>query len=244
MHAGIRPAPVQSGPPAGLPVHHGYVHEAGRDVSVHAVAEALAPQWDQLLARHTSDPTAAIVGRRLLDSWCEPHRRYHSVWHLRDILRGVDDLASYADDSDAVRIAAWYHDAVYAGRPDDEERSARRAEEELSRLGVAPTVVDEVARLVRMTVTHDPAPGDRNAEVLSDADLASLAVPAERYRLNTAAIRTEYAHVSDEAFRKGRLQVLTSLLEGPGVFRTAPGRRRWESAARENLRAELAMLSR
>ncbi len=163
--------------------------------------------------------------------------------HLRDVLRGVDDLAAYADDPDAVRIAAWYHDAVYAGRPDDEERSARRAEEELSRLDVAPRLVDEVARLVRMTVTHDPAPGDRNAEVLSDADLASLAVSSERYRLNTAAIRQEYAHVPDEVFRKGRMQVLTSLLEGPGVFRTGPGRQLWEAAARENLLAELATLS-
>ena len=113
----------------------------------------------------------------------------------------------------------------------------------LTRLDVAPRLVDEVARLVRMTVTHDPAPGDRNAEVLSDADLASLAVSSERYRLNTAAIRQEYAHLPDEVFRKGRMQVLTSLLEGPGVFRTGPGRQLWEAAARENLLAELATLS-
>lgn len=223
-------------------MHHGSV----QDVSAREVADvavALAPEWDALLARQTVDPAAGSVGRRLLASWCEPHRSYHSVWHLRDILRVVDDLAGYADDPDAVRIAAWYHDAVYAGRPDDEERSARRAEEELSRLAVAPELVDEVARLVRMTVSHDPAPGDRNAEVLSDADLSSLAAPAERYRLNSAAIRREYSHVPDDVFRKGRLQVLTALLEGPGVFRTEPGRRRWEAAARENLRSELATLS-
>ena len=213
-------------------------HRAARDE-----AGTLVPEWHQLLARYTAAPAADSVGRRLLDSWCEPHRHYHSVSHLRDVLRGVDELAECADDPDAVRIAAWYHDAVYAGRPDDEECSARRAEEELSRLDVAPGLVDEVARLVRMTVAHDPAPGDRNAEVLSDADLASLAVSSERYRLNTAAIRREYAHVPDEVFRKGRMQVLTALLEGPGVFRTAPGRQRWEAAARENLLAELATLS-
>lgn len=89
-----------------------------------------------------------------------------------DILVRVEQLADHADDPDAVRLAAWYHDCVYEGLPDDEERSARRAEEDLSRLGVAPAMVDEVARLVRMTVTHDPAPGDHNGEVLSDADLA------------------------------------------------------------------------
>ena len=196
-----------------------------------------------LLARHTANPGAVAVGRELLASWSEPHRRYHGVSHLRDILTHVEELAGFADDGDAVRLAAWYHDSVYAGLPDDEERSARRAEADLSWLGLEPQLVDEVARLVRMTITHDPAPGDHNGEVLSDADLASLAVPRERYALNTAAIRAEYAHIPDEVFRKGRLQVLVGLLDGPGVFRTRQARQQWEGPAQENLRAELATLT-
>lgn len=179
----------------------------------------------------------------LLAAWSEPHRRYHGVSHLRDILTHVEELAGWADDADAVRLAAWYHDSVYAGLPDDEERSARRAEDDLSGLGLEPQLIDEVARLVRMTITHDPAPGDHNGEVLSDADLASLAVPRERYELNTAAIRAEYAHIPDEVFRKGRLQVLAGLLEGRGVFRTERARELWEGAAQGNLRAELATLT-
>jgi predicted metal-dependent HD superfamily phosphohydrolase len=203
----------------------------------------LLDTWAALIARHTDDPGAADAGRALLAAWSEPHRRYHSVAHLRAVLAGVEELADDADDADAVRLAAWYHDAVYHGLPDDEERSAQLAERDLSRLGVAPTTVDEVARLVRMTVTHAPAPGDHNGEVLSDADLAALAVPWENYRSNTADIRAEYAHISDEAFRKGRNQVLVGLLESPRVFRTTEGRRRWEEAARRNLRAELAALA-
>ena len=102
-------------------------------------------------------------------------------------------------------------------------------------------MVDEVARLVRLTVRHDPAAGDRNGEVLCDADLAALAVPAQSYRQNSADIRAEYAHVPDDAFRKGRTQVLLALLRG-SVFRTDDGRQRWEAAARANLQAELAAL--
>lgn len=203
----------------------------------------LLERWAELLARHTADPGAQNVGRELLAAWSEPHRRYHSLEHLRDILGHVEELAVLAEDADAVRLAAWYHDSVYAGRPDDEELSARRAEDDLSGLGVPPQLVDEVARLIRMTVSHDPAPGDHNGEVLSDADLASLAVPRERYVSNTAAIRAEYRHVPDDVFRKGRLQVLANLLGGPGVFRTEHARRHWESLAQENLRAELATLT-
>ncbi len=200
-------------------------------------------EWEQLIARHTADPGATVAGQRLLAAWSQPQRSYHSVAHLRDVLSRVDELASCADDPDAVRLAAWYHDAVYAGRPDDEERSAQFAECDLTELGVSPAMVSEVARLVRMTVTHDPAPGDRNGETLSDADLSALAVPGEQYRRNTAAIRAEYAHIPDEVFRKGRVQVLVALLESPAVFRTGHGHRAWEDAARANMRAELAGLS-
>lgn len=202
----------------------------------------LHARWTELITRHTGDPDAPGAGRRLLDAWAEPHRTYHGLTHLRDVLDRVDELAAYAEEPDAVRLAAWYHDVVYAGLPDDEERSARRAEAELAALGVAPQLVAEVARLVRMTVGHDPVPGDRNAEVLSDADLSALALPAEDYRRNTAAIRAEYAHIPDEAFRKGRLQVLVALLEGSALFRTEYARQRWEAAARANLTAELAVL--
>jgi len=203
----------------------------------------LLESWVALITRQSADPDAIEVGRGLLAAWSEPHRRYHGMTHLCDIIERVEELAPYADDADAVRLAAWYHDAVYAGLPDDEERSARRAEEELSRLNVAPELIAEVARLVRMTVTHDPATGDRNGEVLSDADLAALAVPSDTYQANTAAIRAEYTHVPAEAFRKGRAQVLVAFLAGPGVFRTAYARREWEATARDNMRAELAGLT-
>ncbi|CAJ1578654.1 metal-dependent phosphohydrolase [[Mycobacterium] wendilense] len=204
--------------------------------------EELIRAWRALIAPHTSAPQAEEVGRALLASWSEPHRRYHDLVHLRGVLTAIDELAALATDPDAVRLAAWYHDAVYDGSPDDEERSARRAETELTALGVAADLVAEVARLVRMTVEHDPAPGDRNAEVLSDADLAALAVGAEDYRRNSAAIRSEYAHVSDEAFRAGRARVIEAMLVGPRLFRTEIARRRWEPQARANLQAELAQL--
>ena len=154
----------------------------------HLAVQDQAAAWGDLISRHSHAPEALAVGGELVAAWSQPHRHYHSVAHLMDILVRVEQLADHADDPDAVRLAAWYHDCVYEGLPDDEERRARRAEEDLPRLGVAPAMVDEVARLVRMTVTHDPAPGDHNGEVLSDADLAALALPRDLYRMNSAAI--------------------------------------------------------
>ena len=183
------------------------------------------------------------MGAALLARWSEPHRRYHDVAHLRGVLDAVDDLAGFAEDPDAVRLAAWYHDAVYAGAPDDEENSALLAESDLSALGLPAGLVAEVARLVRLTVEHDPAPADRNGQVLSDADLAVLALAPEEYRSNTAKVRAEYGHVSDDDFRTGRARVIESLLAAPALYRTPDGRRLWEDAARRNLTSELHSLS-
>ena len=115
----------------------------------------LIEAWAEVIGPQTADAGAIAVGERLLASWSQPHRHYHCVAHLRDVLAAVDELAVCADDSDAVRLAAWYHDSVYDGRPDDEERSARRAETELSRLGVRAGLVDEVARLVLFLLSDD-----------------------------------------------------------------------------------------
>ncbi len=183
------------------------------------------------------------MGAALLARWSEPHRRYHDVAHLLGVLDAVDDLAGFAEDADAVRLAAWYHDAVYAGAPDDEENSARLAETDLGALGLPAGLVAEVARLVRLTVQHDPGPADRNGQVLSDADLAVLALAPEDYRSNTAKVRAEYGHVSDDDFRAGRARVIEALLAAPALYRTADARRLWEDAARRNLSSELRTLS-
>lgn len=47
----------------------------------------------------------------------------------------------------------------------------------------------------------------------------------------------------DEAFRAGRAEVLTQLLALPRLFRTPYGEREWEAQARENLEAELTLLT-
>ncbi|MFJ7019855.1 hypothetical protein ACIQUW_16030 [Streptomyces sp. NPDC101117] len=208
----------------------------------------LRARWLRTLLAARDDDSCAIAPERygdaLLKRWSEPQRRYHTVDHLAAVLDHVDVLAEYATDVEAVRLAAWFHDAVYLPeRSTNEERSARLAERALPEAGVPAERTAEVARLVRLTVTHDPEPGDLNGEVLCDADLAILAAPPSAYAAYTAAVREEYHFVPNDAFRAGRADVLRQLLALPGLFRTPYGRERWEATARYNLTSELEMLS-
>jgi predicted metal-dependent HD superfamily phosphohydrolase len=180
---------------------------------------------------------------RLAERYREPHRRYHDVRHLQEVLRTVDELAEHADDLEAVRWAAWYHDAIYdVHRDDNEERSSRLAEDELTALGCAPALVEEVARLVRLTATHRTQDGDANGAVLCDADLRILAADPWRHAEYVADVRTEYAHIPDAQFRAGRAEVVRSLLAMERLYRTERAHTRWEERARANLAAELRRL--
>ncbi|MDX3094444.1 hypothetical protein PV703_11820 [Streptomyces sp. ME01-24h] len=206
---------------------------------------ALLARWCDLLRRCQMKPVDPVpYGKDLISRWAEPHRRYHTTTHLAAVLDHVETLAGHAQDPDTVLLAAWFHDAVYRpDRSENEERSARLAERALPEAGVPDGITSEVARLVRLTVTHDPAEGDRDGEVLCDADLAVLAGDPAGYAEYAAAVREEYGFVPDDAFRVGRADVLRGLLNLPRLFHTPQAYGRWEAVARRNLTTELELLA-
>lgn len=203
----------------------------------------LADGWLALGRRVGARGDVAGAGAGLLVRWSEPHRRYHDVAHLDAVLRNVDEWSAAATEIDAVRLGGWFHDAVYdPSATDNEARSARLAHKVLTGLRVDDAVVSEVARLVTLTTTHAPEPGDLSGAVLCDSDLAVLASDDAGYSRYTDAVRTEYAHLDDATFTAGRARILRSLLDRPAMFSTEHGRARWESPARANVRRELESL--
>jgi predicted metal-dependent HD superfamily phosphohydrolase len=187
-------------------------------------------------------PTSRTEWSALIAAWSEPHRRYHGLAHLAAVLGLVAQLDGAAADPAAVRLAAWYHDAVYdPTSPDNEAISAQRARAGLRGL-VPDERIDEVERLVLLTAGHDPEPGDADGAVLCDADLAVLAGPPDAYAAYASAVRSEYGHLSDEVFTAGRIAVLEQLLALPALYRLPAVATEWTPRARANLTAELTLL--
>ncbi|HZC99365.1 MAG TPA: metal-dependent phosphohydrolase [Actinomycetes bacterium] len=193
---------------------------------------ALLGRW-----RAAAPPGSDPLARELLGRWREPHRHYHTVAHLAAVLTIVRQRP-------AVELAVWFHDAIYDPHAaNNEAASAELAERSLTAAGAAPAMVAEVARLVRLTATHDPRPGDDAGALLCDADLAILAADPAGYDAYAADVRREYAHLPDEAFRAGRAAVLRDLLGRPALYRVVPERADWEPRARANLTRELSTLA-
>ena len=202
-----------------------------------ADAAELAERWHAVL------PHQEAMGAALVERYREPWRRYHDVRHLLAVLRRVDALAG-DQDLFIVRLAAWFHDAIYDipfRELTNEEGSARLALRELSRAGLEQEDLTQVARLVRMTADHVPGSRDPEGELLCDADLAVLAGSPEEYAAYVADVREEYADVADDDFFSARFEVLEPWVEGE-IYRTGKGKL-LTPAARANVAREVRELA-
>jgi predicted metal-dependent HD superfamily phosphohydrolase len=228
-------------PASPAPQPSALVDETGHGRHDGVVEEELRSRW---AADGGRGRLASARFDALLTRYREPHRHYHTVTHVLRVLRTVDELlaGTAVDDPGAVRLAAWYHDAVYdprAAPAANETASAGLAQRDLAALGHPAPRTDAVVRLVLATVAHEPAAPDE--AVMCDADLAVLAGDPATYEAYSNAVRAEYAHVDEGAWRTGRAAVLRAFLDRPVLFHTAAMADR-EPTARANLAAELASL--
>ncbi|WP_315720461.1 MULTISPECIES: phosphohydrolase [unclassified Bradyrhizobium] len=172
----------------------------------------------------------------LIAAYSAPGRHYHDLRHVEDCLAWLDRVAGLdARDREILTLAIWWHDVVYdPRRSDNEEQSAVLAERH-----VAPDMRDEVARLIRLTRTHDVAAGDRRGALLVSIDLAILGADQASYDAYADAIRREYAHVPDDAYRTGRAAVLERFANRPVIYPDADFAAALDQKARANLLREL-----
>lgn len=196
--------------------------------------------WRALGARGGGEDVFALLSA----AYGEPHRAYHGAAHVEACLRLVDDpeVRALAARPAEVEAALWFHDAVYDTRAqDNEERSARLAEEHLSRAGASPEAVRRVAAHVRATKDHAAASPD--GQLVVDVDLSILGEAPAAFARFEDEIRREYAWVDEAAYRAGRAAVLRRFAERPELYGTSALRDRYEAQARANLAAALARLA-
>ncbi len=188
------------------------------------------------------------VADDLIERYAEAHRRYHTATHIAWVLHHVDELlaadpeAAAVIDRDAVVAAAIFHDAIYdVGSSNNEAESAALAARALACVGWDDRRIAEVVASIFATAGH--AATTEAEAVLLDADLAVLGGSLSSYRAYVAAVRAEYAGVSDSQWRVGRAAVLQGLLDRDHLFATPTMRADREQQAHANIGAELYELA-
>lgn len=165
--------------------------------------------------------------------YTEPHRKYHDMRHIADMLCKGAALGL----TEVQVMAIWFHDAVYEpGNKDNEEDSADLAVQKLIAAGWPVERAQEVAEIIRDTKGHKPST-EESKKVL-DLDLSTLGGSWEDYQRNGRNIREEYGSMSDEDWNKGRGEWLREMLERERLFWTEWGTP-LEEQARKNLQRDL-----
>lgn len=190
------------------------------------------------------------TGRRLLERWSSADRHHHGVTHLVAVLQRVDALAQETHDPEVVRVAAWYHGAVFDTKPlneylrvagENKPASAVLAKAELLELGVPERIAGRVHDIILSLTRHDADPADVDCLALCDADLGTLAVEPQKYKDYRKRVRDEFAHIDPRSYVEARIAIITRLLARRRLF-LSPLATAWEEPARQNLAAELVKL--
>lgn len=169
--------------------------------------------------------------------YSEPHRHYHTLRHVAEML--LQGCAFPLTDEQV--MAVWFHDAVYNPRSrTNETESAALARLALARAGWQTDAIDRVAGMILDTAGHQPSQPQSGAVL--DLDLAVLAAEPGAYGRYVASVRAEYAFVPDAEWRAGRCKWALAMLARERLFWTPWGIHK-EEAARHNLEAEAQALA-
>ncbi|WP_018693586.1 HD domain-containing protein [Algicola sagamiensis] len=179
---------------------------------------------------------------RLVDAYREPHRHYHTLSHISQMLSFLQEARV---EDPAALWAVWYHDYVYKpGRKTNEKKSAVQCIQVMERLGIDKLICESAFQIILATKNHQPTES-RDEAMLSvlDADMAILGQTRDEYEQYAVAVRKEFVHVPKFLYQRGRVQFLREVLSLTSIYHTDWFRAQFEAQARLNIQAELQSLT-
>lgn len=199
-------------------------------------------RWNELLRRLCGKDCSGKSFQRIVDTYSEPHRSYHTGDHIEACLSEFDRIRELCESPDQVECAIWLHDIVYDPRAsDNEEKSALWGMEMLSGSGCPESAVNRVRELILVT-KHVQPPVSMDSRLIVDIDLSILGQPSAIFDIYEKSIRAEYSWVPEESYRTGRSKVLRGFLQRPSIFFTERIEEIYGSQARKNLENSLQAL--
>lgn len=176
------------------------------------------------------------------NNYSENTRHYHTLAHLEFLLSQLREISNNIVDRDTFLFAVFYHDIIYdVTKSDNEERSARLAEQRLKQINYPQANISKCAEMILATKKH-LITGDIDIDHFTDADLSILGQSEKLYRIYCTQIRNEYAVYPDLIYNTGRRKVLEHFLNMDRIYKTDHFFIQLENQARKNLSGELALL--
>ncbi|MBL4772270.1 MAG: hypothetical protein JKX98_01260 [Alcanivoracaceae bacterium] len=175
----------------------------------------------------------------LLKVYSEKHRHYHTFQHIDACLSHLDKSKNFAQNSQEIEVALWFHDAIYKPySPNNELKSAIWAKKFLLENKIDKTIADRVYDLIMVTLHNCPTT-TIDEVLLVDIDLTILGSQPEVYQVFENNIRKEYRWIPYFYYRKKRKEILQFFLTHARIYQTEYFYNLLEKQARENIQRTL-----
>jgi hypothetical protein len=171
----------------------------------------------------------------LIAAYSEKQRAYHTLQHLYECLVLVDSIQANVNDAQAVALALWFHDAVYAPQAKDNELKSAELFEQYLAQDLSVDIVQKIKRWIVATQKH-ASTDELDLQFLLDIDLAILAASPERFAQYEQQIQQEYAWVDPDVYLIKRKEVLVHFYQTEPLYQTEYFQQNFEQRAKENLR--------
>lgn len=214
-----------------------------------------ATHWQALCAGlEVDDDLAEEWWGKISGLYGEPVRAYHTLNHIRHMLRLYEEHKALLTKPATVQLAIFFHDVVYdplSGT--NEEDSAvmfndfhaqvlAKREAGFATMGAETVDPKDVFDYIIQTKHHKvEGSTDENLLLFLDFDMAILGTPWEAYAEYCNKIRIEYGHVAHYDYCVGRAGVLETFLEGR-IFASELFHSKYELQGRSNVQKEIEIL--
>ncbi|MBU2712918.1 HD domain-containing protein [Zooshikella harenae] len=209
----------------------------------HPVIRKLYGSWRQSLYAANAEcdrQTQYKVFAHLITQYQQPHRHYHTIYHLAHLITLAERFAHLCHDLPTIILTIFYHDSVYKRfSKKNETESAKQATKELPLLGMNAAHTKQISQWILATEQHQPSSNSKDEQFFLDLDLAILATPEALYRRYLHQVRMEHRYIPLWLYRRLRNKVLSSLISRPTLYLTPELQARWEQQARKNIQQEL-----
>jgi predicted metal-dependent HD superfamily phosphohydrolase len=176
-------------------------------------------------------------------NYSDNSRYYHTLDHLTNLLTQLMEVKDLIHDWQTLLFTLYYHDIIYNPvRSDNEEKSARLAEERMQQIGVPYDQIRICKDQILATKSHIHSE-DADTNYFTDADLSILGQPWQEYSRYYKSIRKEFSIYPDAVYDGGRKKVLLHFLGMNRIFKTDYFFKKFETKAKHNLAKEVQLLS-
>ncbi|MDQ2794509.1 MAG: DUF5706 domain-containing protein [Bacteroidota bacterium] len=173
-----------------------------------------------------------------------PKLTYHALAHTELVVKECRTLAANAnlndDDTEALLIAAWFHDLGYLDVYDGHEfRSMERAAAWLTEQGQPPARVRLIEALIKAT-HRDSKPETELEKLLVDADMSNLA--RDDHRSRAELLRTEWELVLDKTYTTQEWAELQLNFMLAHKYASEAGKERYKKDLKKNIEDQRDLL--